>query len=28
MTPPEAPATGPEGRDPGSAPAVSVCPAP
>ena len=28
MTPPEAPATGPEGRDPGSAPAVSVCPGP
>lgn len=28
MTPPEAPATGPEGRGAGSAPAVSVCPAP
>lgn len=28
MTPPEAPATGPEGRDPGTAPAVSVCPTP
>lgn len=27
MKPPEAPATGPEGREPGSAPAVSVCPA-
>ncbi|PKP69405.1 MAG: ribonuclease P protein component [Alphaproteobacteria bacterium HGW-Alphaproteobacteria-4] len=26
MKPPEAPATGPEGREPGSAPAVSVCP--
>ena len=26
MTPPEAPATGPEGRAPGTAPAVSVCP--
>ncbi len=26
MTPPEAPATGPLGQDPGSAPAVSVCP--
>lgn len=26
MTPPEAPATGPEGPDTGSAPAVSVCP--
>lgn len=26
MTPPEAPATGPMGQDPGSAPAVSVCP--
>ena len=25
MTPPEAPANGPEDRDPGSAPAVSVC---
>ncbi|MBW6506109.1 MAG: ribonuclease P protein component [Rhodobacteraceae bacterium] len=25
MKPPEAPATGPEGREPGSAPAVSVC---
>jgi len=25
MTPPEAPAIGPEGRDPGSAPAVCVC---
>lgn len=25
MIPPEAPATGPEGRQPGSAPAVSVC---
>jgi ribonuclease P protein component len=28
MTPPEAPATGPEGRGAGSTPAVSVCPPP
>ncbi|WP_415183581.1 ribonuclease P protein component [Phaeovulum sp.] len=28
MTPPEAPATGPMGQEPGSAPAVSVCPTP